>query len=300
MSVTFDERVLPKHLANIITAFSEWTSAKIDERCQVDVVDAPVFHYTTSAGLEGILGSGFIRLTDLGQMADDSEFQYGSNFALDALSEAYAGAAVGISDAATVVRCFCDATPSILSEVGPKAGRFHFYSASFCGRGDDAFLWQEYAAKGAGFALKLAHELFADPPAGVPLTVMDRIFRILMLYDRDEAIAAHCPVQRARRTRWPRSRDQNRRTDRDARAFRSDERGLFPNAAAPCRPAGDRLVHPRRGTKLDARALIPQRHLIVANPYRSDGSARKSCASYLPNYLYGLPWSPEASIMEST
>ena len=136
------------------------------------------------------------------------------------------------------------------------------------------------------------------PPTGTP--PQNTPGRAGLIPSSAPTVASTPPASTSPADPVPRSRDQNRRTDRDARAFRSDERGLFPNAAAPCRPAGDWVVHPRRGTKLDPRALIPQRHLFVVNPYRSGGSARKSCASYLPNYLYGLPWSPEASIMEST
>jgi hypothetical protein len=195
MTVTFDENVLPKHLADIIASFGQWTDAEIDARCRADVVDSPVFHYTTRAGLEGILEGGFVRLTHLGEVEGDrKEFLYGRNLARDSLSALFASAIAGIARSATMAlyaqQFFCDGTLSMLEEIGLTTGPFQSYSASFCRRGDDAFLWREYAEKGAGFALKLAPVLFADPPAGAPLKVMDKVFRIAMLYDRDEAAAA--------------------------------------------------------------------------------------------------------------
>ncbi len=194
MTVTFDEKVLPKHLADTIASFAQWADAEIDARCRVDVVDFPVFHYTSRAGLEGILDGGFVRLTHLGEATGDSEeFFYGRNLARDAISALFAGAVAGIAGSATTAlyaqQCFCDGTLSILEKIGLTTGPFQFYSASFCRCGDDAFLWQEYAANGAGFALKLAPVLFADPPADAPLEVMDKVFRIAMLYDREEATA---------------------------------------------------------------------------------------------------------------
>lgn len=75
-------------------------------------------------------------------------------------------------------------------QIGPPAGPFQFYSASFCRRGDDAFFWREYADKGAGFALTLAPALFADPPADALFGVMDKVFRISMRYDENQAATA--------------------------------------------------------------------------------------------------------------
>jgi hypothetical protein len=192
MTVTFDESVLPKHLADIIATFARWADEEIDARCRADVVDSPVYHYTTRAGLEGILEGGFIRLSHLGEMRDGEEFLYGRNLARDAMSALFSNALDEISGndtnlAAHAQRFFCEGTLSMLDEISPVTGPFEFYSASFCGCGDDAFFWREYADRGAGFALKLAPVLFADPAPDTPLKVMDKVFRIAMFYNRDNA-----------------------------------------------------------------------------------------------------------------
>jgi hypothetical protein len=195
MTLTFDETVLPDRLAGPIRQFTKWADVELDARCRPDVVASPVFHYTTSAGLEGILEGGFIRLTHLADMRDNKEFLYGRNIARDALATLLESAlAVAAADSTSLAdhaqRFFCDGTMSMLDEISPTTGPFEFYSASFCRRGDDAFLWREYAANGGGFALKLSPDVFADPPLGASLAVMDKVFRIAMLYNRDDVTAA--------------------------------------------------------------------------------------------------------------
>jgi hypothetical protein len=182
---------LPAHLTNVIAAFTEWAYQKIDASCRDDAVASPVFHYTTEVGLRGILSTGAIRLTFLEKLDDEEEFLYGRGLARDALKDSYQQVKAESARCETISlyaqRCFCDGTLSMLDEVTPASGPFGFYSASFCRRGDDEFLWREYAAKGAGFALKLAPILFSDPPKGAQLGVMDKIFRMRMRYNRGEA-----------------------------------------------------------------------------------------------------------------
>jgi hypothetical protein len=193
MTTMFDESSLPEPLIATIAQFAQWVDTKIVEQSRGDVVDSQVFHYTSGAGVEGILSSGFIRLTHLSDLADDEEFLYGRKLVHDALSSSLASAVAEIAVNPTIElhaqKFFCDGTLSMLPEIGPAAGPFQFYSASFCRRGDDAFFWREYANKGAGFALTLSPALFADPPAGAPLGVMDKVFRISMLYDGSQAAA---------------------------------------------------------------------------------------------------------------
>jgi hypothetical protein len=67
MTGVFDERILPPPLANLVATFSHWVESEIGAIGRADAVGEPVFHYTTGMGLEGILSSGSIRLTDLGE-----------------------------------------------------------------------------------------------------------------------------------------------------------------------------------------------------------------------------------------
>ena len=190
----FDGNILPQPLVATIAAFAQWVETQIVGQSQTDVVDSPVFRYTTRSGIEVILAGGFIRLTHFSDLADEEEFLYGRKLAHDALSSSLASAEAKIAVNPTIElhaqRCFCDGTLSMLAEIGPLAGLFQLYSASFCRRSDDAFFWREYADKGAGYALTLAPALFADPPAGAPLGMMDKVFRISMLYDGNQAAAA--------------------------------------------------------------------------------------------------------------
>ena len=194
--MSFDEAMLPAHLTDIVSHFSDWAYRALEAQCLADAVGSPVFHYTTQQGLEGILSSGAIRLTHLGDLAkfgDDHEFLYACNLARDALQSSYNDAVAGLLRKETILlfaqKFFTEGTLSMLEEITPTSGPFEFYSASFCRHGDDDFLWREYAAKDAGFVLTLSPVLFADPPGGTAHGVMEKIFRVGMCYDRDRAIA---------------------------------------------------------------------------------------------------------------
>jgi hypothetical protein len=192
----FNESTLPAHLTEIVSNFEDWTYGAIEAQCVADNVSSPVFHYTPQQGLEGILRTGAIRLTHLGDLAklgDKQEFLYACNLARDALQSSYNNAEAGLSREETLPlysqKCFADGTLSMLDEITPTSGPFEFYSASFCRHGDDDFLWREYAANGAGFVLTLSPVLFADPPGSAAQGVMDKIFRVGMRYDRETAIS---------------------------------------------------------------------------------------------------------------
>jgi hypothetical protein len=76
-TMSFDETMLPAYLTDIVSHFSDWAYRAVEAECLADAVSSPVFHYTTQQGLEGILSSGAIRLTHLGDLAklgDDQEF----------------------------------------------------------------------------------------------------------------------------------------------------------------------------------------------------------------------------------
>jgi hypothetical protein len=194
--MSFDETMLPAHLTDIVSHFTDWAYRAVEAECLADAVSSPVFHYTTQQGLEGILSSGAIRLTHLGDLAklgDDHEFLYACNLARDALQSSYDDAVAGLLPKETLPlfaqKCFTDGSLSMLEEINPTSGPFEFYSASFCLQGDDDFLWREYAAKGVGYVLTLSPILFSEPPGGTAHEVMEKIFRVGMRYDRDRAIA---------------------------------------------------------------------------------------------------------------
>jgi hypothetical protein len=194
--MSFDETMLPAHLTDIVSNFSDWAYRAIEAECVADAVSSPVFHYTTKQGLEGVLSSGAIRLTHLGDLAklgDNHEFLYASNLARDALESSYDDAVAGLSRKKMIQsyaqKFFTEGTLSMLDEITPTLGPFEFYSASFCRHGDDDFLWREYAANGAGFVLTLSPVLFADPPSSTAHGVMEKIFRVGMRYNREAAIS---------------------------------------------------------------------------------------------------------------
>lgn len=102
-------------------------------------------HYTNAAGLQGILASGHIWLSDTFRMNDPSEVEHGFSIATERLS-----------NCATATRpeteYFARGFEAFLSQGGVKASG-HFFSASFSGDGDDLGQWRAYGDNGRGFAL---------------------------------------------------------------------------------------------------------------------------------------------------
>lgn len=101
-----------------------------------------LYHYTSQAGLAGILDQGAIRATDVSFFRDTSEYTYGLSFlerSLVHIEAAGYGKAI---------------RPWVRGQIADRAGWSIFVSC-FCENGDAAYQWEEYADAGRGVALGL-------------------------------------------------------------------------------------------------------------------------------------------------
>jgi hypothetical protein len=124
-------------------------SAEIVEQLASNLKDRPqvpiLYHYTTEAGLRGILESGKIRLTDIFYLNDPSELRHGLAHAVEILR---AKAQQGPQES----KLFSEQFEAFLQKGGLQAAA-HFFTCSFSEDGDDLGQWRAYAANGQGYAL---------------------------------------------------------------------------------------------------------------------------------------------------
>jgi hypothetical protein len=104
-----------------------------------------LYHYTTGAGLSGILCSGTIWLTDIFALNDPSELRHSVNHAIALLQ---LEARRGHPAAAIFAKQFAEIMAEAPSAVA------HFFVGSFSQNGDDLGQWRAYGDNGHGFALE--------------------------------------------------------------------------------------------------------------------------------------------------
>jgi hypothetical protein len=107
--------------------------------------DRTLYHYTTPAGLHGILDTKSVYASSVHHLDDDQEFLY----PLKLIAAELEHRATGVDEAAALARY-----------LGGRLARFgdggNLYAASFCEEPDDPRMWSEYCRKGGyciGFAV---------------------------------------------------------------------------------------------------------------------------------------------------
>jgi hypothetical protein len=126
-----------------------------------NAVTAPLYHYTTWAGLEGIITAQQFWFTHYQHLNDNTELEFGMDVAKAVLAE------VGLR--MPKVKIFLDMVADLFSAEN-MTSTFEFYIASFSRNRDDLHQWRHYAQNGQGFAIGLAPHLFGieDKPNRKP------------------------------------------------------------------------------------------------------------------------------------
>ena len=139
---------VPQALQNDLDAFSRECAAIVDPFVKSMEKCAPptdLWHYTSSAGLFGILESGKLWLTDIFELNDPSELQHGLSFAEKILKKC---ADEGTPEGKLVYKQFQGFVEKVLIK---QIARFFVCSFSSCG--DDLGRWRAYADNGRGYVL---------------------------------------------------------------------------------------------------------------------------------------------------
>jgi hypothetical protein len=108
-------------------------------------IDGSLFHYTTGAGLIGIVSTATLWATACEYLNDPKEWWYGASLAEDALRRLSHDFGGPISGAIEILI-------ASLESVGP-GGRM--YVTCFCDEGDLLSQWRGYADRGGGYCLEL-------------------------------------------------------------------------------------------------------------------------------------------------
>ena len=136
---------LPAEMRAALDTFDQ----KVDEivRSFVQTIESSppptkLFHYTSAAGLEGILNSGCFWLSDTFALNDPSEIEHGVSIATSILGRR-------VSEARPETKLFAESFEAFLTQGGVKASG-HFFSTSFSANGDDLGQWRAYGENGRG------------------------------------------------------------------------------------------------------------------------------------------------------
>lgn len=161
----------------------------------MDCPTAPLFHYTSWEGFEGIMRSRSFWFTSIYQMNDATELTYGFGITRRLFKAANIRAAMNNTPADWLVQKFCE--PLIEDgNVSGITGRFDFYSASF-GQRDEPHQWKEYGDDGRGIAIGLAEKFF-KPEYKSQAESHEHNYLGKVIYDPAECEARHLkPIQEA-------------------------------------------------------------------------------------------------------
>jgi hypothetical protein len=147
---------LPAPLALAVKEFDGWSAEHFGKLDIHNSIDAPLYHYTDAAGLEGIIKSQEIWFSSHAHLNDPGEITYGMKIASKILKE------IG-AESDPRINVFCELTNDLFTKENLTQS-FGFYIACFSRAGDDLGQWRGYGANGRGFSLGLAQHLFHVTP----------------------------------------------------------------------------------------------------------------------------------------
>jgi Protein of unknown function (DUF2971) len=104
-----------------------------------------IFHYTTAAGVLGIVKSNRLWASDVLYMNDSTEVEYGRQLIIEV------AAAVGGEAKSPMAQTLCKSIDTVLYPIGMIGGGF--YAACFCEEGDLLSQWRGYAGGVGGYSL---------------------------------------------------------------------------------------------------------------------------------------------------
>lgn len=119
---------------------------------RVSVPAGVVYHYTDWIGLQGILKTQELWLTDVAHLNDTSEVKY----AIRELKKLI----LSTEFEPEQLKEFWENSLDLLTKIMPNF--INFYIASFCGEPDNLYAWRAYSNDGAGFAIGFKPEFFEN------------------------------------------------------------------------------------------------------------------------------------------
>ena len=158
-------------------------SSRLDEHLQrtgteeSENITYPISHFSTLKGVEGILKSECLWLTNVNDLEDDTEIIWVLDLAMKTIREA-------AKSNDQPIRYFCEKFVSGVDTA--MSDQFSFYSASFCQNAMSPHLWKHYGDDGRGAAISFTNEAFNKLNTEED-DLSDGIFLYPISYDVDEA-----------------------------------------------------------------------------------------------------------------
>ena len=225
----FDFPDLPAPLQAAVEWLDAWCQAALQAQEEKDCVAAPLYHYTSTAGLKAIIDSQQLWFTDYRHLNDSKELQLGIEQAHEALRLAQEGAdgRVGL---------FLRMVADLLSL--ENLDTLAFFVGSFTRSRDDLGQWRAYADNGRGVAIGFAPAMFAVGAVVSP-SANENAFIGSVLYDTSAALARHRAAIDAAAAIFQETVDTNVKLLRDKavgvsfmRLFASPDRGRSGQTSA--------------------------------------------------------------------
>jgi Protein of unknown function (DUF2971) len=145
---------LPAELARAITEYNSWIDSELRKEEEANKINDTLYHYTTVAGLKGIIESESIWFTDFRHLNDPSEVEHGMELCRDtiklSLRKPGQDGRVGL---------FLD-MPADFMRLDNFSRALEYFIGSFSQASDDLGQWRAYGDNGRGVAVGLAQYLF--------------------------------------------------------------------------------------------------------------------------------------------
>lgn len=104
-----------------------------------------IYHYTDGVGLNGILKTGQLWLTDIFSLNDPSELSHGFSIAINILKDK-------VANSTPEIKKFAKQVADCYQQAGIQ-GSAQYFICSFSSQGNDLGQWRAYADNGRGYAL---------------------------------------------------------------------------------------------------------------------------------------------------
>jgi hypothetical protein len=172
---------LPTELERAIAEYNTWIDGELKKE-EANKIGNTLYHYTTVAGLKGIIESESIWFTDFRHMNDPSEIEHGIELCRDVirLSKPGKDGRVGM---------FLDMLADFM-RLDNFTRALEYFIGSFSLAADDLGQWRAYADNGRGVAIGFAPHLFRIENT-TDKKPNEAAFVSRVIYDLDAACSRH-------------------------------------------------------------------------------------------------------------
>lgn len=173
---------LPPELEDAIAKYNTWIDVEITKEGEANKIGSTLYHYTTVAGLKGIIESESIWFTDFRHLNDPSEIEHGIELCRDVIRLRKPG-----KDGQ--VEMFLDGLADFM-RLDNISMWLQYFIGSFSQASDDLGQWRAYGDNGRGVSVGFAPHLFSIANT-TDMKPNEAAFVGPVIYDLDAASSRH-------------------------------------------------------------------------------------------------------------